>query len=137
MISRETLVRMREVAKVTMANSNEPDERHRIGAAVLGESGEIYGGCSLLSIPQDTCAERVALYKAISEGEKKIDAVLIYRERKSGSPSGPCGHCLQDLWNLSNNPELEIYSWHGNMDEPKAGVISDYFPHPYTPEAMK
>ncbi len=137
MIARETLARMREVAKAASKNSNEKDESHRIGAAVLGESGKIYGGCNLLSIPQDTCAERVALYKAISEGEKRVEAVLIYREHKLGSQGGPCGHCLQDLWNLSNNPQLEIYSWHGNMDEPRAGKILDYLPHPYTPEAMK
>jgi len=138
MIAKETLERMREVAKSAMGNSNEKDEGHRIGAAVLGESGRIYGGCNLLSIPQDICAERVALYKAISEGEKKIEAVLVYREKsREGGPGGPCGHCLQDLWNLSNNPSLEIISWHGNMAEPRGGVISDYLPHPYTPEAMQ
>ena len=137
MISRETLERMREVARAARENSNERDPSHRIGAAVLGASGKVYGGCNLLSIPQDICAERVAIYKAVSEGEKRIEGVLIYRGKSRGSGGGPCGHCLQDLWNLSNNPELEIFAWHGDMDKPREGRIADYLPHPYTPEALK
>ena len=128
---------MRELARAAMSNSNERGESHRIGAAVLGESGKIYGGCNLLSIPQDICAERVALYKAISEGEKRIEAVLLYRENSRGEDGGPCGHCLQDLWNVSNNNELEIISWNGDRDEPRQRVITDYLPHPYKAEALK
>ncbi|HKZ45742.1 MAG TPA: hypothetical protein VJ343_03505 [archaeon] len=136
MISKETLLKMRQVASNARKNSNEKSDDHRVGAAILGSSGKIYGGCCLLSIPQDYCAERVALFKAISEGEKKIEAVLITRNKKrEGSEGSPCGHCLQALWALSNNPNLLIYSWHENQEEPfEPYEIKYFYPHPYSPK---
>jgi len=76
-------------ARKAMKNSN-GSMGHKIGAAVLASSGKIYGGCSLTSIPQDYCAERVALLKAVSEGERKIESILITWEGPFGRLQGPC-----------------------------------------------
>ena len=128
---------MKDAAAKARRNSNVKDEAHQIGAAVLGSSGKIYAGCNLLSIPQDVCAERVALYSAISSGETKIKAVLI--TEKDAPPKdyigSPCGHCLQDLWTLSNNKNLAVYSWYEPETKPrKPHTIGQLYPYPYTPE---
>jgi cytidine deaminase len=120
-------------AKETRKNSNETDNDHKIGAAALGESGKIYGGCNLLSIPQDYCAERVALFNAISSGEKKIKAIMVTcNKKRENSKGGPCGICLHALSTLSNNPELLVYVWYENQEEqsqPK--TLKELYPFPY------
>jgi cytidine deaminase len=137
MIPEDTLEEMRKVASSALKNSNSVGGG--VGAAVLGASGSVYGGCSIMSIPQDVCAERVALYKALSEGEKRVDAVLIMRKKsRKGAKGSPCGHCLQDLWNLSNNADLLIFTWHGNKKRPSAPkTLNECLPYPYTPRSAR
>jgi len=119
-------------ARKAMKNSN-GSMGHKIGAAVLASSGKIYGGCSLTSIPQDYCAERVALLKAVSEGERKIESILITWEGPFGRLQGPCGICLNALWQLTNNLELEVLLWPTEEKEPVVKKLKDFYPYPYTP----
>ena len=60
-------------------NAYVPYSKFHVGSAVLTESGEIYSGCNIecASYTPTICAERVAIFKAISEGEKKIKAIAI------------------------------------------------------------
>ena len=72
-----------------------PYSNFNVGAAVLCESGKIYGGCNIenASFGATNCAERTAIFKAVSEGESKIKAIAIV-----GSLSEityPCGICRQ------------------------------------------
>jgi len=71
-----------------------PYSRFRVGAAVLTSTGRIYAGCNVenVSYGLTVCAERVAVWKAVSEGEREIEAVAVVVE---GSPAFPCGACLQ------------------------------------------
>jgi len=124
---------MFRIAKEAMNQSNIKEKNHRVGAAVLGKSGKIYSGCCFISIPQDYCAERVAILKAVSEGEKKIDSVLITWYGKLGRIEGPCGICLNSLWQLSNNSKLKIILWPTKEKKPLVKEIKDFYPYPYTP----
>jgi cytidine deaminase len=67
----------------------------KVGAAVLFTSGKIYGGCNIenASYGATNCAERTAIYKGISEGEKEIEAIAVVGDLKS--LTYPCGICRQ------------------------------------------
>lgn len=72
-----------------------PYSNFAVGAAVLGESGTIYGGCNVenASYSVTNCAERTAIYKAISAGEKDILALAVVAQ--GAEPVPPCGACRQ------------------------------------------
>lgn len=89
-------------AKEARKNAYAPFSSFTVGAALLTKDGKIYRGCNIESsvMSPSLCAERVALAKAISEGEKEFTAIAI-----AGAPSGedpkdpcyPCGVCRQVL----------------------------------------
>ena len=72
-----------------------PYSKFAVGAAVLGASGEIYGGCNIenASFSVTNCAERTAIFKAISAGEEDILAIAVVAE--GVNPVPPCGACRQ------------------------------------------
>ncbi len=67
----------------------------KVGAAVLTKSGRIYGGCNIenSSYPVTNCAERTAIFKAVSEGEREFEAIAIIAD--TDRPCSPCGACRQ------------------------------------------
>jgi len=68
-----------------------PYSRYHVGAALLAESGEVYGGVNVENAvyPAGICAERAALVKAVSEGERKFKAIAIATD--AAVPTPPCG----------------------------------------------
>ncbi len=68
-----------------------------VGAALLGRSGRVYTGCNVenSSYPAGICAERAAVAKAVSEGERDFEAIAIVAD--SAKPCAPCGICRQVL----------------------------------------
>ena len=82
------------LAKEARESAYAPYSDFKVGAALLGESGTIYLGCNVenASFGLTVCAERVALFKALSEGELVFKAIAIYAGSKSVPP---CGACLQ------------------------------------------
>lgn len=83
-----------------MENAYAPYSKFRVGAAILAASGKIYTGCNVesCSFPAGICAERTALVKAVSEGEREFLALAVV---SSGSAredyTSPCGICRQML----------------------------------------
>ncbi|WP_163102866.1 cytidine deaminase [Peribacillus alkalitolerans] len=74
-----------------------PYSKFHVGAALLSESGKIYKGCNIenASYGLTNCAERTAIFKAVSEGEKKFKAIAIVGDTEG--PISPCGACRQVL----------------------------------------
>ena len=74
-----------------------PYSRFRVGAVLLGKSGRVYTGANVenASYSVTCCAERVALFKAVSEGEREFDAIAVTSD--SDSLTWPCGVCRQAL----------------------------------------
>jgi cytidine deaminase len=72
-----------------------PYSKYAVGAALLANSGKIYSGVNVenAAYPTGICAERTALFKAISEGERQFDAIAIVTE----NGGAPCGSCRQVL----------------------------------------
>jgi len=80
--------------------------RFRVGAALLTKSGKVYSGCNIenLSLSLSLCAERIALLKALSEGESEFVALAVVTS--SSRPATPCGACRQLLWEYA--PDLQL-----------------------------
>ena len=74
-----------------------PYSHFAVGAAVLARSGRAYGGCNIenASYPVGLCAERTAIAKAVSEGEREFEALAVIAD--SDGPCPPCGMCRQFL----------------------------------------
>ena len=87
-----------EKAEKARENARAPFSRFKVGAALLTESGEIYTGCNIenASYGLTMCAERVAIFKAISEGAKDFTDLAIVADTENLTP--PCGACRQIIW---------------------------------------
>ena len=75
-----------------------PYSNYQVGAALLTESGRIYDGANVENAvyPVGTCAERVAVYKAVSEGERQIKAIAVVT-KDGGTPCGACRQVLSEF----------------------------------------
>ncbi len=75
-----------------------PYSGYHVGAALLGKSGRVYTGCNVENAvyPLTTCAERTAVVKAVSEGERKFVALAVVTEN-GGSPCGSCRQTLREF----------------------------------------
>ena len=82
--------RVREFAYV-------PYSHFAVGAALRTKDGKIFGGCNIenSSFPMTVCAERTAVYKAVSAGERDFDAIAVVAD--TPEPTRPCGSCRQVL----------------------------------------
>ena len=114
-------------AKDASKNSYSPFSRFAVGAAVLASSGKIYKGCNVenSSFGLTICAERSAIFKAISEGEKEVVAVAIY------SPIAvacyPCGACRQVMYEFQGD-EREIMVITENFGALEINKLSYFLP---------
>ena len=92
-----------EVAKKYMEFSYSPYSKFKVGAAVLTKSGKVFGGCNIenSSYPVTNCAERTAIFKAVSEGEKEIVAIALIADTEG--PCSPCGACRQVMGEFKIN----------------------------------
>ena len=96
-------------AKEASKYSYSPFSRFAVGAAVITPSGKIYRGCNVenSSFGLTNCAERTAIFKAVSEGEKEILAVAIYSPNTDSCY--PCGACRQVLYEFQgDNYEIDV-----------------------------
>jgi cytidine deaminase len=88
------------IAAATRAreNAHAPYSNFRVGAALQAKSGTIIGGCNVENATYGltVCAERVAILKAISEGERGFDAIAVVTD--TDTPTPPCGACRQIIW---------------------------------------
>ena len=96
-----------EESEVARRASYSPYSRFAVGAALLTRGGQIVHGCNVenASYGLSVCAERTALWKAVSEGQREFVAVAITAE--PGSVPSPCGACRQVLHEFA--PDLRVY----------------------------
>jgi cytidine deaminase len=95
-----------------------PYSKFQVGAAVLTESGHVYRGCNIenASYGLTNCAERTAIFKAISEGEPKVEAIAIVAD--TDGPVSPCGACRQVIAEFSdNNTKVYLSNLKGDLLE--------------------
>ncbi len=92
-----------------------PFSKFKVGAALLGKSGKVYTGCNVenSSYGGTNCAERTAIFKAISEGEREYTKIAIMAS--SGEFTGPCGICRQVIFEFMEDGEVILGNDAGEM----------------------
>lgn len=111
-----------------------PYSKFKVGAAVIGEDGKVYGGCNIenASYGGTNCAERTAIFKAVSEGNKKMKALAIVGDLNNYTL--PCGICRQVISEFADK-NLEIYCAK-NENDYKKFTIEELLPEAFTKEAL-
>lgn len=114
-------------AKEASKTSYSPFSRFAVGAAVLTSNGKIYEGCNIenSSFGLTICAERCAIFKAVSEGERIIRAIAIYSP--NADSCYPCGACRQVMYEFQGDDE-EISVITENMGQLEINKLSYYLP---------
>jgi len=116
------------MAKEASKKSYSPFSRFAVGASVLAKSGKIYTGCNIenSSFGMTICAERCAIFKAVSEGEREITAVAIYSPNADNC--NPCGACRQVMYEFQeeNNDVIIVTE---SMGELIIRKLSEYLPY--------
>jgi cytidine deaminase len=94
-----------EMAQSAREQAYAPYSNYRVGAALLTESGEIFTGCNVENAvyPTTCCAERVAIFKAVSEGRRQFRAIVVATE-DGGSPCGVCRQVMREF-----APEMIVF----------------------------
>src|SRR6266567_1117116 len=103
-------------ARTAREHAHAPYSNFRVGAAVRAKSGRIFTGCNVENSTYGLtlCAERVAIFKAISEGERGFDAVAVVTDSDSLTP--PCGACRQILWEFCGDAEVVLANLKGKVE---------------------
>ena len=114
-------------AKEASKASYSPFSRFAVGAAILTSSGKVYSGCNVenSSFGLTICAERTAIFKAVSEGEREVLAVAIYSPNSDSCY--PCGACRQVLFEFQGD-EDEILVITENLGELEVKKLSYFLP---------
>lgn len=105
-----------------------PYSRFKVGAAVEAFDGTIYTGCNVenASFGLTVCAERVALFKAISEGAQRFRRIAVLTDAEALTP--PCGACLQVIWELCGDVEVYLVNMNKQM---VCYMLSQLMPLPF------
>ena len=115
-------------AKCARENAHAPFSNFRVGAALRAKSGRIYTGCNVenASYGLTCCAERVAIFKAISEGERGFDAIAVVADTDALTP--PCGACRQIIWEFCGDVPVILSNLKGKSEMLR---MRELFPRPF------
>src|SRR6516162_770777 len=118
------------IAKATAAREKAiaPYSGFKVGAALRMKDGRIYTGCNIenASYGLSICAERVALWKALSEGALEFSEIAIVTDAEV--LTSPCGACRQLLWEYCGNIPIHLHSLKGLNQKL---TLAELFPHPF------
>lgn len=125
--------KLMEAAKAAQKNAYCPYSRYPVGAAVLTDSGRIYSGCNVenASFGLSMCAERTAIFKAVSHGEKRIKALCV-----AAKSAAPCGACRQVIIEFADKDAEMIYlDWQPLEKKEKITITTagKMLPHAFDP----
>jgi cytidine deaminase len=109
-------------------NAFAPYSEFRVGAAIEDIDGRIHTGCNVENATYGLtlCAERVAVFKAISEGVRKFRRVAVAADTDRLTP--PCGACRQILWEFCGDVEIVLVNLRGKTETYR---LKDLFPKPF------
>jgi cytidine deaminase len=95
-----------EAARAARLNALAPFSHFNVGAALETEGGQVITGCNVenATFGLTICAERVAMFKAISEGHRRFVRIAVVAD--TAAPTPPCGACRQILWELGGDLEV-------------------------------
>ena len=112
-----------EAALKARENAHAPFSHFKVGAALEDSAGRIHTGCNIENATYGLtlCAERVAVFKAISEGVRKFRRIAIAADTDSLTP--PCGACRQILWEFCGDIEIALVNPSGKTETLQLGEL--------------
>jgi cytidine deaminase len=112
-----------DAATAARERAHAPFSNFKVGAAIEDEHGAIYTGCNVenASYGLSLCAERVAVFKAVSEGAGKLVRIVVVAD--TPTPTPPCGACRQILWEFMGDVEVTLVNLAGQQETVKMSEI--------------
>ncbi len=126
--------KMLDLAYEVMARAYTPYSHFQVGACLKGANGKYYLGCNIesASYTPTNCAERTAVFKAVSEGEREFESIVIVCSGKS--PAAPCGVCRQVLREFCKDDMPVVFADKDrNVIE---STLGELLPHSFGPEDL-
>ena len=116
------------VAKLARENAHAKFSNFKVGAALRTTAGKIFGGCNVENATYGltVCAERVTIFKAISEGERRFDAIAVVTDTDALTP--PCGACRQLIWEFCGDVPVILSNLKGKTETIPMRTL---FPKPF------
>jgi len=127
---KQTLV---DLANTARQRSYAPYSKYPVGAALRTKTGRIFTGVNVenAAYPQTMCAERVAIFKAVSEGEKEFEVISVVTDN-GGSPCGGCRQVMAEF-----GLDTIVLMADGNGHIVKETTVQELLPEAFTPEKLK
>ena len=121
-------------ATAVRENAYAPFSEFKVGSAIETDDGEIISGCNVESASYGltVCAERVAIWKAISQGKRKIKRIAVVADTEDLTP--PCGVCRQIIWEFGGDIPVVLANLHG---ETETIQMKDLLPRAFDTKFLK
>ena len=123
-----------DAAIAVRENANAPFSDFRVGSAIDMENGEVIDGCNVESASYGltVCAERVAIWKAISQGKRKIKHIAVVADTEELTP--PCGVCRQIIWEFGGDIPVTMANLKGKTETVQ---MKDLLPRAFDTKFLK
>ena len=133
MINNEQKQQLAKIAAEMRSRSYSPYSHYAVGAALLTKNGKIYTGCNIenAAYPVTICAERTAIFKAVSEGDRDFEAIAIATIDGKGYP---CGSCRQVMAEFALDMAVMLTDADGQIT--LETNVTDLLPGAFTPERL-
>lgn len=111
-----------------------PYSSFKVGAALLGRSGQVYTGCNVenASYPLTVCAEQTAVVKAVSDGEQQFQAIAVVTST-GGTPCGACRQVLREFSDAEGSLRVIVADLEGHV---RCFTIEQLLPEGFKPEQL-
>ncbi len=120
------------LANETRRNAYVPYSNYPVGAALRTKSGRLYTGVNVenAAYPQTMCAERVAIFKAVSDGETEFEVIAVV----TNNGGSPCGGCRQVMAEFGLDTIVLLADGKGNLV--KESTVNELLPEAFTPKHL-
>ena len=121
-------------ARKARRHARAPFSKYKVGAALETEDGTIITGCNIENATYglSMCAERVAMFKALSEGHRRFRRIAVVADTQAATP--PCGPCRQILWEFGADLEVIMANLRRETGRHR---LSDLLPLPFDARLLK
>jgi cytidine deaminase len=133
MIKKEEQQALIDLANEARRRAYAPYSNYPVGAALRTKSGRLYTGVNIenAAYPHTMCAERVAMFKAVSEGETEFEVIAVV----TNNGGSPCGGCRQVMAEFGLDTLVLIADGQGNLQ--KVLTVSELLPEAFTPKHLQ
>jgi cytidine deaminase len=122
------------MAREARERAHAPYSRFKVGAALVAEDGRVFTGCNVENATYGLtiCAERVAIFKAVSEGADRFQQIAVVTATKHLTP--PCGACRQIIWEFCGDIPVVLSNLEGQIEQFRMAKL---FPRPFDQSYLK